>query len=164
MAGIKPTASLLIKIGNFQSAGCRLCRKAREARGESTDGLAAETHFHISSAGYEGMATTVTAAPHSIWRHLYDSMHAAQKPKSKHKFVTLDKHSNIGTLWRQEEFLRIGSKENLTEKAEDIEVTMSYKKSQETRSYLDPVQKQMSSTLSQKYHRCAQSSFSEVGF
>jgi len=54
------------------------------------------------------MAMTVTAAHHSIWRHLYDSMHAAQKPKSKLKFVTLDKdlESNMGTLWRREGFLK----------------------------------------------------------
>ena len=38
-------------------------------------------------------------AHHSIWRHLYDSMHAAQKPKSKLKFVTLDKESNMSMLW-----------------------------------------------------------------
>ena len=76
------------------------------------------------------MATTVTATHHSIWRHLYDSMHAAQKPKSKLKFVTLDKKSNIstGTLWRREEFLRIRSKEELAEKAQDIEVTIPVKK------------------------------------
>jgi len=49
------------------SAGCWLCRIAREARGESTDGLADETHGHINSAGCEGMETTVTAAHHSIW-------------------------------------------------------------------------------------------------
>jgi len=48
-------------------------------------------HGHINSAGWKGMETTVTAAHHSIWRHLYDSMHAAQKPKRKLKFVTLDK-------------------------------------------------------------------------
>jgi len=41
------------------------------------------------------------------------SMHAAQKPKSKLRFVTLDKESNISTLWRREEFLRICSKEDL---------------------------------------------------
>ena len=80
--------------GNFchseQSAGCWLCRIAREARGESTDSLVDETHGHIHSAGCEGMATTVTAAHHSIWRYLYDSMHAAQESKSKLKFVTLD--------------------------------------------------------------------------
>ena len=87
VAGNTSTASFLTKIGKMQSAGCRLCR----ARGENTDGLADETHGHISSAGCEGMTTTVTAAHHSIWRHLYDSMHAAQKPKSKLKFVTLDK-------------------------------------------------------------------------
>jgi len=104
VAGNTPTASFLTKIGKMQSAGCRLCRIAREARGESTDGVAAETHGHINSAGCEGMATTVTAAHHSIWRHLYDRMHAAPKPKNKHKFVTLDKESNMSTLWRREEF------------------------------------------------------------
>jgi len=51
-------------------------------------------------------------------------MHAAQKPKSKLKFVTLDKESNMSTLWRQEEFLRICSKEELAEKAQDVEVTI----------------------------------------
>ena len=95
MAGNTPSASFLTKIGKMQSAGCRLCRIAREARGESTDGLADETHGHIDSAGCEGMVTTVAAAHHSIWRHLYDSMHAAQKPKNKLKFVTLDKESNM---------------------------------------------------------------------
>ena len=99
VAGNTPTASFLTKIGKMQSAGCRLCRIARDARGESTDGLAAETHGHINSAGCEGMATTVTDAHHSIRRHLYDSKHAAQKPKSKLKFVTLDKESNMSTLW-----------------------------------------------------------------
>jgi len=94
-----PTASFLTKIRKLQSAGCRLCRIAREAQGESTDGLAAETHSHINSAGCEGMATTVTASHHSIWRHLYESMHAAQKPKNKPKFVTLDKESSMSTLF-----------------------------------------------------------------
>jgi len=65
-------------------------------------------------------------------------MHAAQKPKSKLKFVTLDKYNNMSTLWRREEFLRICSKEELAEKAQDIEVTIPVKKSQETRYNLDP--------------------------
>jgi len=65
-------------------------------------------------------------------------MHAAQKPKSKLKFVTLDKESEMSTLWRQKEFLRICSKEELAEKAQDIEVTTPVKKSQETRYNLDP--------------------------
>jgi len=50
------------------------------------------------------MAMTITAAHHSIYRHLYDSMHAAQKPKNKLKFVTLDKENNLSTLWRQKSF------------------------------------------------------------
>ena len=50
-------------------------------------------------------------------------MHAAQKLKSKLKFVMLDKESNISTLWRREEFLRICSKEDLAEK--DLHVAPS---------------------------------------
>jgi len=65
-------------------------------------------------------------------------MHAAQKPKSKLKFVTLDKESNMSTQWRREEFLRICSKEELAEKAQDLKVTAPVKKSQETRYNLDP--------------------------
>jgi len=65
-------------------------------------------------------------------------MHAAQKPKSKLKFVTLDKESNMSMLWRREEFPRICSKKELAEKAQDIEVTMPVKQSQETRYNLDP--------------------------
>jgi len=48
-----PTGSFLTKIVKMQSAGCWLRRIAREARGESTDGLAAETHGLINSAGCE---------------------------------------------------------------------------------------------------------------
>jgi len=82
------------------------------------------------------MATTVMAAHHSICRHLYDSMHATQKPKSKVQFVTLDKESNMSTLLRREDFLRIYSKENLAEKAQDIQ--RAVKNSQEARYNLDP--------------------------
>jgi len=68
------------------------------------------------------MATMVMAAYHPIWRHLYDSIHVAQRPKSKPisnlKFVTLDKESNTITLLRREEFLRICSKVELAEKAQ----------------------------------------------
>jgi len=120
----------------MQSAGCRLCRIARDARGESTDGLAAETHDQINREGCEGMATTVTAAHHSIWRHLFDSMHAAQKPKSKLKVVTLDKESNLSTLWRREEFLRIGRMKDLVEMSQDIEVTTPVKKIRRHRTTL----------------------------
>jgi len=43
----------------------------------------------------------------------------------------------MSTLWRQEESLRICSKEELAEKAQDIEVTIPVKKSQEARYNLD---------------------------
>jgi len=85
------------------------------------------------------MATTVMAAHHSIWRHLYDSMHAAQKPKSKPKFVTFDIESYMSTLWRREEFSKICSKEELVEKAQDIEMTIPVQKIQEARHNFDSV-------------------------
>ena len=85
VAGITATARQLIKTGKMQSAGCRLWRRAREARGVNIDSLAVATHGYINSTSCEWMATLVTAAHHSIWRHLYDSMHATQKPKSKLK-------------------------------------------------------------------------------
>ena len=39
----------------------------------------------------------------------------------------------MSALWRREEFLRICSKEELAEKAQDIEVTIPVTKNQETR-------------------------------
>jgi len=77
---IMPTTSHLPRIGKMQSAGCRLCRRSQEARGESTDNLAVERCSHINSACCEWMAPTVMATGHSICRHLYGSMHAAQQP------------------------------------------------------------------------------------
>ena len=50
----------------------------------------------------------------------HEKLHAAQKPKSRLKFVTLDKESNMSMLWRREEFPRICSKEDLVEKAQEI--------------------------------------------
>jgi len=60
-------------------------------------------------------------------------MHAIQKPKRKLRF-----ESNMSMRWRREEFLRICSKEDLEKKAQDIEVTISVKKSQEARYNLNP--------------------------
>jgi len=91
VAEITTTACFLTKMRKMQSAGCWLCRIAQETRGEITDGLADETHSHINSAVCEGMATTVTAAHHSIWRHLYDSMHAAQSQKASSSLTRLTK-------------------------------------------------------------------------
>ena len=57
---------------------------------------------------------------------------------SKLKFVTLDKESNMNTLWQREEFQKICSKEDLTEKAQEIKVTIPVKKSQKERYNSDP--------------------------
>jgi len=66
--GCKKYANNQFSDQNRQDAISRVSalQNSAEARGESTDGLAAETHGHINTAGCEGMATTVTAAHHSI--------------------------------------------------------------------------------------------------
>jgi len=120
-------------------AGFWRCRIARKAQGQSTDGLVVKKYGHINSAGCEGLTTAVSAAHHSIWRHLHDSMHAAKKPKGKLKFVNLDKESNMSTLSQREEFVGICSEGNLVENTQAAEVTIPVQKIQETQYNLNPV-------------------------
>ena len=75
-----------------------------------------ETYGHINSAFCDGMAITVTAAHHFIWRHLYASIQTAQTPTSKLRFVTLDKDSSMTTLWQEEEFTPVAGLNLLPEK------------------------------------------------
>jgi len=93
---------------------------------------------HINSAFCDGMATTVTAAHHFIRRHLYASMQAAQTPMSKLRFVTPDKESSMSTLWQEEDFKQICSRESLMEKAADIEKTIAVKEHETARYDFDP--------------------------
>jgi len=74
--------------------------RAREQRGASTANVPEETYGHINNAFCDGMTTTVTAAHHFIWRHLYydASMQAAQSSRSKLRIVTPDKESTMNTL------------------------------------------------------------------
>jgi len=69
---------------------------------------------------------------------LYASIHAAQTPTSKLRFVTPDKESSMSTLWQEEEFKQICSRESLTEKAADIEKTIVVKKHERARYDFDP--------------------------
>jgi len=86
--------------------------------------LPEETYGHINSAFCDGMATTVTAAHHFIWRHVCASMQAAYTPTSKFRFVIPDKESSMSTLWQEEEFKQICSRKSLTNKAAVIEKTI----------------------------------------
>jgi len=138
IAGIIPVAKWLAKIKQRLDVSCRLCKKAREQRSASTENLPEETHGHIKSAFCDGMATTVTAAHHFIWRHLYASTQAAQTPASKLRFVTPDQESGISTLWQEKEFEQICSRELLTEKAAHIEKTIAVKEHERERYDFDP--------------------------
>jgi len=86
IAGIIQVAKWLAKIKQRSDVSSRLCKRAQEQGGSSTENLPEETYGHINSAFCDGMATTVTAAHHFIWRHLYTSMQAAQTPASKLRF------------------------------------------------------------------------------
>jgi len=100
--------------------------------------LPEETYGHINGAFCDGMATTVTAAHHFIWRHLYASMQAAQTPANKLRFITSDKESSMSTLWQKEEFEQTRGRESLTEKAADIDKTISVKEHERERYDFDP--------------------------
>jgi len=104
VAEIMPTANQLTKLGKMQSAWCWLCRRSREAQSESAYNLAVETYGHINRSGCKGMALTVTATHHCIWRLLYDRptkcmLHISQKASSS--LSRLTKESTIGTLWQR---------------------------------------------------------------
>ena len=49
------------------------------------------------------------------------------QPANKLRFVTPDKESSMSTLWQEDEFVQICSRESLTEKAADIEKKISVK-------------------------------------
>ena len=65
-------------------------------------------------------------------------MQAAQTPVSKRRVVTPDQESSMSTLWQEEEFGQIFSRELLTEKAADIEKTIAVKKHERERYDFDP--------------------------
>ena len=94
IAGTIPVAKWFAKIERQSDVSCRLCKRAREQRGASTENLSEETYGHMNNAFCDAMMTTVTAAYHFIWRHLYASMQAAQTIASQLRFVTLDEESS----------------------------------------------------------------------
>jgi len=61
-----------------------------------------------------------------------------QTPSSKLRFVTPDKESSMSTLWQEEEFKQISSKESLTEKAADIQKSIVVKEHERARYDFDP--------------------------
>jgi len=59
-------------------------------------------------------------------------------PASKLRIVTLDQDSSMNTLWQEEEFEQICSRESLTIKAAEIEKTISVKDHERERFDFDP--------------------------
>ena len=65
-------------------------------------------------------------------------MHAAKERESKLKFVTLDKESNMSTLWKKEEFLEICSRVEVSGKAQEIEEKLPVPQHQQARLNNNP--------------------------
>jgi len=64
-------------------------------------------------------------------------MQTAQTPTSKLRFATPDKESSMSTLWQEEEFKQIYSRESLMEKAAEIEKTIVVKEHERARYDFD---------------------------
>ena len=130
LAGNTPTASFLTKIGKTQSVGCRLCRIAREAQCESPDGVTRRLKFTVTSTVQAAkewqQQSQLPTTPSGGTCMIACTLHKSQKASSSLSLLT--KKINMSTLWRREEFLRICSKEELAEKAQDIEGTKPVKK------------------------------------
>jgi len=60
-------------------------------------------------------------------------MHAAKKQESKLEFVTLDKGSNMSTLWKREEFANLCSEQQVSEKTQEFEENLQVLKHQQAR-------------------------------
>ena len=67
-----------------------------------------------------------------------DSMHAAKEKESKLEFVTLDKESNMSTLWKREEFVNMCSKQQVSRKAKEVEEKLPVPKHQQARWESNP--------------------------
>jgi len=61
-----------------------------------------------------------------------------KRPASKLRFVVPDKASSMSTLWQEEEFEQICSRESLTDRAAEIEKTISVKEHERERHGFDP--------------------------
>jgi len=59
---------------------------------------------------------------------LFQQPDAFQPVLAQSYFLTFDKQSNMSTLWRQKEFFKSCSEENLVEKAQEIVVTIAVHK------------------------------------
>jgi len=61
-----------------------------------------------------------------------------KRQASKLRFVTPDEASSMNTLWQEEEFEQIWSRESLTDTAAEIEKTISVKENERGRHDFDP--------------------------
>jgi len=89
IAGILPVAKWLAKIKRRSDVGCRLCNRAREQRGSSTN-LPEEMYGHINRAFGDGMATTLwqEKEPQQVCRR--ESM--VEKTAEIEKMISVKEH------------------------------------------------------------------------
>jgi len=78
-------------------------------------------------------APPVLSSSKGLREHFTSWKRVRQAPARNLRFITPDKESSINTLWQEEEFEQICSREALTEKAAEIEKTISVKEHERKR-------------------------------
>ena len=120
-----PCGAWLHKIGYRATAGCRLCLRIREERGENPQGeVQAESIGHIQSAGCLGQSEVVTTAHNRCIRDLLRDIQTHTKKSSGLKMLTLESEQTIGKLWEQKECGSICQKQELWEAAKETEMNI----------------------------------------
>ena len=127
-----PCGVWLHKIGYRATAGCRLCLRIREERGEnSQEAVQAESIGHIQSAGCLGQSEVVTAAHNRCIRDLLRDIQTHKKKSSGLTMLTLESEQTIGKLWEQEECGGICPKQELWEAAKETEMSIPLQKQED---------------------------------
>ena len=127
-----PCGAWLHKIGYRATAGCRLCLRIREERGEnSQEAIQAESIGHIQSAGCLGQSEVVTAAHNRCIRDLLRDIQTHRKKSSGLTMLTLESEQTIGKLWEQEECGGICPKQELWEAAKETEMSIPLQKQED---------------------------------
>ena len=113
----------MVKYDYKEKAECTLFKKAHEESGSGWNReLPKETIGDIQSAGCLGQKDVVTAAHNACIRELLQEIDAHGKADRHMKLLTVETESRLGTLWDQEQWTQLCSKDELWEAAKEEEM------------------------------------------
>ena len=93
--------------------------------------LPKETIGHIQSAGCLGQKEVVTAAHNACIRELLREVDVHGKADRHMKLLTVETKSRLCTLWDQEQYMQLCSKDELWEAAKEEEMKIPWKEAKE---------------------------------